>query len=942
MRSASRRPRSNSPIEHIAATGNLRGSQKANKLVFMRVFPFLALGVWAAAAVPAQDITIDIPYEKFKLSNGLTVIVHEDHKAPIVAVNVWYHVGSKNENPGKTGFAHLFEHLMFNGSEHFNQDYFKVLEKLGATDLNGTTDNDRTNYFQNVPTPALDTVLWMESDRMGHMVGAINQAKLDEQRGVVQNEKRQGENEPYGRVFETISRNTYPAGHPYSWEVIGSMDDLNAASLKDVQEWFKTYYGPSNAVIVLAGDIDVKTAREKVEKYFGAIPPGPPVSKHRSWIAKMQGTHRETMQDRVPQARIYQVWNMPPDYTEDSDLLTLAAQVLGSGRSSRLSKRLVYGDQIATQANAFVIDREIGSQFLIQTTARPGVELARVEKAVNEELQRFLREGPTADELEQVKIRLIAGLLRGLERIGGFGGKSDRLANAEVYAGDPSAFKTQLKRVQSATVAQVRETAVRWLSDGVFALEVHPFPALKETSKDVDRSKVPEPGPAPELKLVKMQRGALSNGLKLILAERHELPLVSFNLVVNGGYAADQFATPGTARLTANMLDEGTRTRKALEIAEASERLGGALNTGSDLDQSWVSLSALKAKVDPSLEIFADVILNPSFPEQDFRREQKQMLAGIQREKAEPFAMGLRVLPALVYGKGHAYGNALTGSGTEATVQKITRDDLVKFHQTWFKPNNATLIITGDTTLAEITPKLERLFGAWKPGEVPKKNLAAVQHQPKPVVYLVDKPGSQQSVIVAGHIAPPRNHPDDIAVETMNTVLGGAFVSRINMNLREDKHWSYGVNTFFVGTQAQRPFMVLAPVQTDKTKESMIEVNKELRDIVRSRPPTADELKMAQDNLTLRLPGSRETSGQVTSSIINIVRYGLPDDFYEKYPSRVRALTTKDLAAAAERVIRPDNLVWVVVGDRSKIEQGVRELNFGELRFIDADGNATQ
>ena len=906
----------------------------------MRYSALLAAAFCAAAL--AQDINIDIPYQKFTLGNGLTVVVHEDHKAPIVAVNVWYHVGSKNEKPGKTGFAHLFEHLMFNGSEHFNQDYFKVLEKLGATDLNGTTNNDRTNYFQNVPTSALDTVLWMESDRMGHLLGAINQAKLDEQRGVVQNEKRQGENQPYGLVYETIVRNTYPAGHPYSWEVIGSMEDLNAASLKDVQEWFKTYYGPSNAVIVLAGNIDAKTAREKVEKYFGFIPPGPPVTRHRAWIAKMQGVRRHVMQDRVPQARLYKVWNTPQEYSEDSDLLFLAANVLGLGRTSRLSKRLVYGDQIATQANAFQSADEIGGQFYIQATARPGSDLAQVEKAVDEEIQKFLRDGPTAEELEQIKTRYVAGFLRGLERVGGFGGKSDTLARGQVFAGDAAAYKLRLKRVQAATPAQVRETAARWLSDGVFALEVHPFPTLKASGKDIDRSKVPEPGPPPELKLVKMQRATLSNGLKVVLAERHELPLVNFDLLVDAGYAADQFATPGAANLAMNVMDEGTRTRKAFEITEAMERLGSSLATGANLDQATVYLSSLKSKLDPSLEVFADVILNPAFPEGDFRREQKQLLATIQREKAEPFAMGLRVLPGLIFGKGHAYGNGLTGSGTEASVQKITRDDLVKFHQTWFKPNNATLIITGDTTLAEITPKLEKIFASWKPGEVPKKNIAAVQHQPKPTVYLLDKPGAIQSVIIAGHIAPPRNHPDEISVETLNTIFGGAFISRMNMNLREDKHWSYGANSFMIGTQAQRPFMVLAPVQTDKTKESMVEINKELREIVRDRPPTAEELKMAQDNQTLRLPGSRETTAQINGSVAGLVRYRLPDDFWEKYPARVRSLTTKDVTAAAERLIHPDNLIWVVVGDRSKIEAGVRELNYGELRFIDADGNIIQ
>jgi zinc protease len=900
-----------------------------------RVLPILLLASLAAG----QEVKIDIPYQKFVLSNGLTLIVHEDRKAPIVAVNIWYHVGSKNEKKGKTGFAHLFEHLMFNGSEHFNQDYFKMLEKLGATDENGTTDNDRTNYFQNVPTSALDTVLWMESDRMGHLLGAIDQAKVDEQRGVVQNEKRQGENQPYGLVENLLPENTYPAGHPYSWTVDGSMEDLTAASLSEVQEWFKTYYGPSNAILVIAGDIDAKTARDKVEKYFGAIPPGPPVPKYHAWIAKMQGSHRQILQDRVPQARIHKLWNTPQAFTEDAELLSLAASVLGQGKTSRLYKRLVYDGQIATDVSASASAREIAGQFQIQVTARPGGDLPRVEKAIDEELQKFLRDGPTAEELERVKTRYLAGFLREIERIGGFGGKSDVLAGGQVFAGSPDAYKTSLSTRQRATAAEVKAAANRWLSDGVFILEVHPFPNLKPAGADVDRSKLPAAGTPPGLKLPNLQRATLSNGLKVILAERHEIPVVNFNLVVDAGFASDQLAIPGTARLAMAVLDQGARTRTALQISEQLDGLGAQLGASSNLDLSTVSLSALKLSLDRSLEIYADVIQNPSFPEQDFKREQKRLLAAIQQERVQPGRMAERVLPALLYGRGHAYGNPLTGSGTEASVTSITREALVKFHETWFKPNNASLVVVGDTTLAEITPKLEKLFRAWKRGQVPQKNVGTVEHQSRSVVYLMDRPGSIQSTIFAGHIAPPKANPDEIAFETLNALLGRMFASRINMNLREDKHWTYVTGSRLFDARGQRHFVAYSPVQTDKTKEAMSELAKELRDIVRDRPATSEELTMAQDNLTLRLPGSRETMRAVAASIVDLVRFGLPDDYYQTYSAKVRALKTQDLATAAEKLIHPDKLVWVVVGDRSKVEAGIRELNFGELRFIDTDGN---
>jgi zinc protease len=905
----------------------------------MRIRLAVGLALALCQSVFGQGSDIDIPYQKFVLKNGLTLIVHEDHKAPIVAFNVWYHVGSKNEKPGKTGFAHLFEHLMFGGSEHHKHRYIEVLEPLGATDLNGTTNNDRTNYFENVPTSALDTTLWLESDRMGYMVGAIDQTTLDLQRGVVQNEKRQGENFPYGITDELITKSTYPAGHPYSWTVIGSMEDLNAASLQDVQEWFKTYYGPSNAIVAVAGDIDAATARAKVEKYFGAIPAGPPIAAHRVWIAKMTGSHREVAQDHVPQARLYKVWNVPQWGSEDADYLNLVGDILSTGKTSRLYKRLVYDDQIATDVAAYIDAREIGSQFNVQVTARPGDDLTKVEKAADEELARFLESGPTAHELERAKSNYMADFIRGIERIGGFGGKSDRLATSQAFGGSPDAYKVTLKRVEAATAEDLREAARRWLSDGVFILEVHPFAKYESAKADVDRSKLPEPSTPPELRLPKLEHASLRNGLKIVLAERHELPIVNFWLTLDAGYAADQFGLPGTAQAASALLTGGTKARTALEINDELALLGAQLNAFSTLDVSVVNLSALKAKLDPSLALYADVILNPAFPQADFERQKKLQLAGIQQEKVTGIMMALRVFPGLLYGKGHAYGNALTGSGTEESVAKLTREDLVKFHQTWFHPNSATLIVVGDSTLTELTPRLEKLFAGWQRGETPPKNIGRVPLPPKPVVYLLDRPGAQQSDILAGQIAPPKNNPAEIAIEAMNEILGSEFGARINMNLREDKHWSYGARSFLLSARGQQPYVVWAPVQTDKTKESIVEVNKELHAIVGQRPPTSEELQRVQKSMTLRLPGSRETVDGVGYSVLDLVQFGLPDDYYQTYAKKILALGTPDVTDAAKTAVNPDNVVWVVVGDRAKIEASIRELRLGELKFLDADGN---
>jgi zinc protease len=889
-------------------------------------------------ARPAAGVP-DIPFQKFVLKNGLTLIVHEDRKVPIVAVNVWYHVGSKNEKRGRTGFAHLFEHLMFNGSENYKGEFFTPFEQAGATDQNGTTSEDRTNYFQNVPTSALDMALWMESDRMGHLLGAIDQAKLDEQRGVVQNEKREGENQPYGKVFEFLTSRVYPPNHPYSWTTIGSMEDLDAAKLEDVKEWFQTYYGAANAVIVLAGDIDPKTAMEKVERYFGDIPSGPPVSKQTEWIAKRSGHQRGVMQDRVPQARVYKIWNIPEWGSAEFDYLNLASDVLASGKTSRLFKRLVYDEQIATDVVAGISPGEIGSTFQVYATARPGDDLSKVEKAINEELARFLRTGPTPAELARVKTQHRAAFIRGIERIGGFGGKSDILAQSEVFGGRPDAYKKSFARIAAATPAQLLDASQRWLSDGDYTLEVLPFPGYQSVASTVDRTKLPPIGPPPDANFPELQRTTLSNGLKVVLAERPSIPQVRFDLVFDAGYAADQFAAPGTANMTLAMLDEGTATRSSLAISEELLRLGANYGIFSRLDYSSVSLEALTENLDRSLALFSDIVLNPAFPAKELDRLKRQALAGIQQEKADPVSSGLRVLPALLYGRDHAYSQPWSGAGTEAALSRLERKDVVAFHRTWFKPNHATLIVVGAATLAEIRPKLERVFGSWRPGDIPAKNIGRIEPPASPTVYLLDRPGSEQTVLLAASVAPAKNNPAEPAIETMNAVLGGNFGSRINMNLRETKHWSYGAFTIFRDARGQRPFVAYAPVQADKTRESIVELGTELRGILGPRPIEAEELEKAKSTLTATLPGGWETMAAVSADIRTLVVFGLDDRYFDSYAEKVRGITAPVAVAAAAEVVKPDRLVWVVVGDRSKIEPGIRDLKLGEIKLIDADGN---
>jgi zinc protease len=897
----------------------------------------------ATAAAPAQaaaGIPIpNVPYTKFVLKNGLTVLVHEDHKSPVVAVNTWYHVGSKNEKLGKTGFAHLFEHLMFSGSSNFNKTYITAMERIGATDLNGTTNNDRTNYFENVPTSMLDYALFAESDRMGHLLGVLDQKKLDLQRGVVQNEKRQGENQPYGVTRELLAQNTYPVGHPYSWTVIGSMADLDAASMDDVTTWFKTNYGPNNVVMVLAGDITPEVARQKVEKYFGDIPPGPPIGRQEAWVAKRSGTHRSVVQDRVPQARIYRTWNVPGSNTPEEPLLDLAAHVLGGGKTGRLYKRLVYKDQVATSASASDDTNEIAGKFDVVLTARPGADVQKMEMAADEELRALMKSGPTDAELELAKTATLARFARIVERVGGFGGKSDMLAQCTTFTGNPDCYKVYLQRIKAATPATVRKAMNDWLSDGDYVLQVDPFPGGLATSAKLDRSKEPALGKPEALRLPPMQKTTLSNGLKVILAERHEAPVVNFSMLVDSGYASDSQQMPGVASLSLRMLEEGTPKRGSLKISEELEALGAYFSTGTNLDGAFVNMNVLKATMPKALDLYADLLLHPAFPQNEFARLQQDRLAAISREKSVPQLMALRVLPGLLYGKGHAYALPFTGTGTEEAVRKMTRADLANYHQTWFKPNNATLLVVGDTSLAEMKPLLEKEFAGWKAGEVPKKNVVQVAQPAKTVVYLMDRPGALQSVIYGAQLAPPRNSPDAVPLQVVNNIFGGTFSSRINMNLREDKHWSYGVSSQIPAALGQRPFMSTSPVQTDKTADALRELVSEYRNMAGAKPIAAAELKDAQDHATLGLPGAFETSSQLSNAYSTILQYQLPEDYYNTFTGKALALTPEQANALAARTIMPGNLIWVVVGDMSKVEQGVRALNLGEVHKIDVDGN---
>ncbi|PPT92646.1 M16 family metallopeptidase [Xanthomonas theicola] len=939
----------------------------------------LTLGVGAAtapamAAPPALAAKATVPeiaYTRFTLRNGLTVVVHEDHKAPVVAVSIWYHIGSGDEPAGKTGFAHLFEHLMFSGSENHKGSYFQPFEKVGATDMNGTTWFDRTNYFETVPTTALDMALWMESDRMGHLLGAIGQKELDTQRGVVQNEKRQGENRPYGRVDQNILANLFPANHPYQHDTIGSMEDLDAASLDDVKQWFHDNYGAANTTLVLAGDITVAQAKAKAEQYFGDIPAGRPVPRQQPWITPLAKQRRGVQHDHVAQPRIYRTWVAPQLGTDDAVLLDLATTVLGGGKTSRLYQRLVYRDRLVDDVSASLQPFALASQLQISADVKDGVDPAKVEAAIADELRTFLAEGPTADELQRAQVASRAGFVRGLEKVGGFSGKAAILAEGQVYRNDPGAYKHDLQRAQAATAASVRKAAATWFGKGDYLLTVLPAtagfdaaaedkavkplpaadgkPAPKLPAKasysvgkhQLDRAAgVPETSAFPSLRFPPLQRGKLKNGIEVVLAERHTIPVTQVELLFDAGYAVDQGGKLGTANFTAALMNESTRSLDSVEVAQRRQRLGAITSVACELDSCAASLDALNDQLAPSLALFADIVRNPAFKAEDIERIRGQWLASIAQEKTQPQGLALRTLPPLLYGPRHPYGVPLTGSGTEAAIESLSASDLSAFQDAWLRPDNLRILVAGDTTLAQIIPQLDAAFGDWQPPAArrPSKTLPQVAAQPEPRVFLIHRSDAPQSLILAGLLAPSTKAPNNLAIGVANGAFGGTFTSRLNMNLREDKRWAYGANSFMLDAQGQRPFLFFAPVQTDKTAESAAEILKEAKAVVGDKPLTADEIGKIKNQRIRALPGSFETTGAVLGALEGIVQYGRPDDYVQTLKARLEGIDQRAAEAAIKEIVVPQAMTWVIVGDLKQIEAPVRALKLGEVQVLDSDG----
>ncbi len=912
------------------------------------LMPLLFAGpALAADPAPVADLVakVDIPYQRFTLPNGLRVLVHTDRKAPVVAVSVWYHVGSKDEPNGKTGFAHLFEHLMFNGSENSPGDFFEPLQQIGATDYNGTTSFDRTNYFQTVPTGALERVLWLESDRMGHLLGAVTQEKLDNQRAVVQNEKRQGDNQPFGLVEYQTYATLFPNGHPYSHNTIGSMADLNAASLTTVKDWFRDNYGPDNAVLVLAGDVDLPTARRMVTKWFGKIARGPAVKRLAAPIPTLPAPVTKIMKDQVPFTRITRNWAVEGVNGTDTMALYAATAVLGGLSSSRLDNALVRDDRTAVRVSAGVSSYEQVGVLTVSVDVKPGQDATAVGTRLDALIADFLKTGPTADEVQRVATKAVSATIGGYESVGGFGGKAVALAEGLVYSNDPAKYKAELLALAALTPDRVTAAARKWMGRPVFNLTVEPGPrdtsaamlALTGDAPSIPPSAksvvVPTPAKAPlqtpppvgtlsELDFPTIERTTLSNGIPVFFARRASVPVVRVSVSFDAGFSSDPKDALGTQALMLALLDEGTKTRTSRQIAEESERLGASVSSGGSIDRTSVGLYALAPNLGLSLGLLSDIVRNPAFAAQEVERVRGQQLARIKANLSSPEGVANYMLPTLIFGRAHPYGNPGSGTGESASVAKISRDALANFHRQWLRPDNAQIFVIGDVTLKELKPQLETAFGTWAAPSSPKpaKQFNITVAAPVNKIYLIDRPGSGQSVILSGAVLDKSGKDDLISLRQANDVMGGSFMSRLNTDLRETKGWSYGVGSGVNGYENRVAFVVSAPVQADRTGDSVVALISQMKDYLGPKGTTAAELLLTVNGATRELPGQFETSDAVLGAMQRIIWLGRPDDYYEKLPARYRTMTANGLDAAARASIDPAKLTWVVVGDAATVK----------------------
>ncbi|MGV3685838.1 MAG: M16 family metallopeptidase [Daejeonella sp.] len=946
---------------------------KINVKICFAVLAFLSLNAGAQTLKPAgqaklvekvarKGSEIIIPYEKYVLPNGLTVVVHEDHSDPVVHVDVTYHVGSAREEVGKSGFAHFFEHMMFQGSDNVaDEEHFKIVSQAGGT-LNGSTNRDRTNYYQTLPSNQLETALWLEADRMGFLLDAVTQQKFEIQRSTVKNERGQNyDNRPYGLVYEKTSAALYPYGHPYSWTTIGYIEDLNRGNLDDLKNFFLRWYGPNNATLTVGGDVSPAQVVKLAEKYFGPIKKGPAVQNMKLPAPVLDKDRYISYEDNVRFPLLQMTFPTVPRFHQDEVPLDLLAEIIGQGKNSILYKNLVK-TQKAVQASASNPCSELGGEFSITVLPFPTQTLAEMEKLVRQALVEFEKTGISDDALTRFKASYEANEINTLSSVAG---KTAALAAYQTFTGNPNYLPADLKRYKGVTREDVMRVYNKYIkgkhavllsvvpkgkADAVAAPDnytVNPagyvppkdqYSGLKyEKAKDnFDRKQRPPSGPNPVVNVPPFWTDKTSNGVRIIGAKYNEVPSVALLFSIKGGHKleAKDPGKAGIASLTAAMLNEGSEKYSSEEISSQLEKLGSSISFYSGADRLNISVQSLTKNLDATLALLEERMLHPRFDPADFDRIKKQTIESIANQSTQANVVASNVYSRLLYGDGNIM--AIPNIGTTASVGSITLDDVKKFYRDNFSAAVADLVIVGDTEQKLIMPKLAFL-NKWqaKPVAIPADVKPAVIEKTK--IYLVNKDKAAQSEIRIGYIALPYDATGEYyRAGIMNYILGGAFNSRINLNLREDKGYTYGAGSGFSGTEFPGPYTASAGVRTNVSDSSVVEFIKEIKRY-KEEGITDEELAFVKSAIGQSDARKYETALQKASFLSNIIRYDLDKDFVKKQNEILQNITKAEINALAAKHLPVDKMNIVIVGDKGVIKPGLEKLGY-EVIEVDSDG----
>lgn len=918
-----------------------------------RLLCLAGLATMLSAPLAAAKIAPTIPYEKYRLPNGLEVILSQDRTLPLVTVDIWYHVGAANEEPTRTGFAHLFEHMMFTGSKHVPRGLAdKLLEAAGASDSNASTSFDRTNYYDTLPSNQLELALWTHADRMGYLLDSLDQKALSNQQDVVRNERRERiENQPYGIVDEAVFRSLFPAGHPYRPYIMGSHADIQAARLTDVRDFFKRYYRPNNATLTIVGDFDTATAKRLVSKYFGSFRRGPDVSRPAVVTPPIIGERRETVTDRIELERVDLAWLTPPRFKSDDAELSIAAHILAGGKSSRLYNKLVYELQLAQEVSAAQDAYALTSIFDVQAFARPGHTAPELQAAIDVELDRFAAEGPTEAEVERARNQIERSMYQSLQKVVG---RADTLNMYNQYTGDPGYLPRDVERyaaitaasVQRAVRAHLRKDArvVVFAVRGAKKLDPEPdvtAPARTRATESINadeswRRKAPAAGPAPVPSLPAPQSFKLANGLTVLHSQRSGLPIVTAQLVVNAGLGANDPMRPGAADFAAAMLEEGTTTKSSVQIAQEIEQLGAGYAAQTRRDATLLRIDALARNFPAALGLVADIAQHPTFPTDEIERQRKAHLSEIVEAREDAGTLAEVAFSRALYGPDHPYGRS--NLGTEESMQRINEADLREFWQRWFRPDNAALVVVGAIDAASLRSLAEQLWGSWTVAPIAtasKVEAPAVTTAAR--IVIVDKPGAPQAELRIGRIGTVRTTPDFAALQVLNEAIGGGFTSRLNLDLREEKGYTYGIGSRFEYGRRPGPFVVRTAVKSDVAVPAIREILAQLKR-AGAAPLTAEELQRARGSLTQSLPAMFETNSATGSSFGELFAYGLPLDYFRRLPSQLTQVRSADLPPLARRYFDPASTVVIAVGDRASLQPALEALRLGPLEVWAIDG----